>query len=74
GFLLHSLDWSNVDGDDDATVACDLTLGDLGGIVGISPETACRVLSDLKAGGVVETRPAGILVRDHDRLRRLART
>lgn len=71
GFLLHSVEWSDDDGD--ATVARDLTLGDLGGILGISPETACRVLSDLKAGGVVETRPAGILVRDHDRLRRLAR-
>ena len=70
GFLLHSVEWAD---DGEATVARDLTLGDLGGILGISPETACRVLSDLKAGGVVETRPAGILVRDHDRLRRLAR-
>jgi len=74
GFLLHSVEWSDVDEDDDPTVARDLTLGDLGGILGISPETACRVISDLKANGVVETQPAGILVRDHDRLRRLART
>jgi CRP/FNR family transcriptional regulator len=52
---------------------CDVTLGDLGAMLGLSPEAACRVLSSLKADGIVETRPAGILVRDVDSLRRMAR-
>jgi CRP/FNR family transcriptional regulator len=73
GFLLHSLTWNDETGDHDSTVACDLTLSDLGGILGMSPETACRVLSNLKASGIVETRPTGIVVRDVDSLRRMAR-
>jgi DNA-binding IclR family transcriptional regulator len=55
------------------TVANDLTLADLGGILGMSPETACRVLSNLKSRGIVETLPGGIRVRDVRRLRRVAR-
>jgi CRP/FNR family transcriptional regulator len=75
GYLLHSLEWDNEDakGDRDSIAARDLTLSDLGGILGISPETACRVLSNLKTNGIVETHPAGILVRDVDSLRRMAR-
>jgi CRP/FNR family transcriptional regulator len=73
GYLLHSLKWSDERNDRDSIVARDLTLGDLGGILGISPETACRVLANLKTKGIVETRPAGILVRDVESLRRIAR-
>jgi CRP/FNR family transcriptional regulator len=73
GYLLYSLACNTEHGGDDHTVARDLTLGDLGAILGLSPETACRVLSSLKADGIVETRPAGILVRDVDSLRRMAR-
>jgi CRP-like cAMP-binding protein len=73
GFLLHSLTWDDETGEDEPTVARDLTLSDIGGILGMSPETACRVLSNLKASGIVETRPTGILIRDVDSLRRMAR-
>ncbi len=72
GYLLHSLEWTDA-ADDDRLAARDLSLADLGGILGISPETACRVLSNLKTKRIVETLPAGILVRDIDRLRRMAR-
>lgn len=72
GYLLHSLEWTGA-ADDDNLAARDLSLADLGGILGISPETACRVLSNLKTERIVETRPAGILVRDIDGLRRVAR-
>jgi len=58
--------------DDEMTVANDLTLADLGGILGMSPETACRVLSNLKSRGIVETVTSGIRVRDVCRLRRVA--
>jgi CRP/FNR family transcriptional regulator len=74
GYLLHSLEWNDEKDDRGPMVAHDLTLGDLGGILGISAETACRVLSRLKTKGIVETHSAGILVRDIDRLRRLARS
>ena len=73
GYLLHSLHWSERKDGRDPLVARDLTLSDLGGILGISPETTCRVLSQLKSSGIVEARPAGILVRDVDRLHRMAR-
>ncbi len=58
--------------DDGMTVANDLTLADLGGILGISPETACRVLSTLKSRGIVETSTTEIRLRDVSRLRRIA--
>lgn len=66
GYLLHSLP---PDGDE---VESELTLADLGGLLGMSPETACRVLSKLKARGIVETVPTGIRVCDLRRLRRVA--
>jgi CRP-like cAMP-binding protein len=71
GYLLHSLG-GNDPSADDLTVARDLTLSDLGGILGVSPETACRVLSNLKARGIVESDPPGIRVRDVDTLRSMA--
>jgi CRP-like cAMP-binding protein len=58
--------------DDEMTVANDLTLADLGGILGMSPETACRVLSNLKSRGIVETVTSGFRVTDVRRLRRVA--
>ena len=70
GYLLSSCD--DDDSDDEMTVAGDLTLTDLGGILGMSPETACRVLSNLKSRGIVETAGPGIRVRDVRRLRRVA--
>jgi CRP-like cAMP-binding protein len=73
GYLLHSLPLNGDETDDDQIVSCcELTLTDLGGLLGMSPETACRVLSNLKSRGIVETVPAGIRVRDLRRLRRVA--
>lgn len=73
GYLLHSLASCGVEHDHESAVAGDLTLSDLGGILGVSPETVCRVLSSLRADGIVQMEPAGILVRDMERLRRMAR-
>ena len=71
GYLLSSCPQDEaLDGE--MTVANDLTLADLGGILGMSPETACRVLSSLKSRGIVEAIASGIRVRDVRRLRRVA--
>jgi CRP-like cAMP-binding protein len=50
----------------------DLTLKDLGGILGLSPETVCRALGTLRDRGLIETRDSGIRVRDAASLRRVA--
>ena len=72
GYLLHSLPQNAEAPGDDLTVAGDLSLSDLGGILGMSPETACRVLSNLKSRGIVETASTGVRVCDLRRLRRVA--
>ena len=53
-------------------VARDLKLRDLGGILGISGETVCRALTDLRTRGIVETGASGIRVLDVEALRQLA--
>jgi len=50
----------------------DLTLKDLGGILGLSPETVCRALGTLRERGLIETRDSGVQVRDAASLRRVA--
>jgi len=70
GYLLHSLP-EDAEASD-FRVAGDLTLRDLGGILGISAETVCRVLADLRARGIVETGASGIRVLDAEELRKLA--
>lgn len=70
GYLLHGLpadpDLAGV------RVAHDLKLRDLGGILGISGETVCRALTDLRTRGIVETGASGIRVLDVEALRQLA--
>jgi CRP/FNR family transcriptional regulator len=73
GYLLHSLACTEPDTGGPPQVAHDLTLKDLGGILGISPETACRVLSSLKAEGIVAQCADGIELRDVETLQRMAR-
>jgi CRP/FNR family transcriptional regulator len=53
-------------------VARDLKLRDLGGILGISAETVCRALTDLRTRGIVKTGASGICVLDVEALRQLA--
>jgi len=53
-------------------LARDLKLRDLGGILGISAETVCRALTDLRTRGIVETGASGIRVLDVEALRQLA--
>jgi len=70
GYLLHRLpEGSNPN---DCWVARHLTLRDLGGILGISGETVCRVLAELRERGIVETGAAGIRVLDAEALRQIA--
>jgi len=71
GYLLHSLSASN-GADGDLSVARNLTLSDLGGILGMSPETVCRVLARLRTLGIVETLRTEIRVRDVESLRSMA--
>lgn len=54
------------------TLLPDLTLKDLGGILGLSPETVCRALGTLRGRGWIETDESGIQVRDAASLRHLA--
>jgi CRP/FNR family transcriptional regulator, cyclic AMP receptor protein len=70
GYLLHSLAGAETA---DRTVARDLTLRDLGGILGLSPETVCRTLGALRSRRIVEVLPAGIRVLDVPALRLFAR-
>jgi CRP/FNR family transcriptional regulator len=55
-----------------ARLACDLKLRDLGGILGISAETVCRALTDLRTRGIVETSASSIRVLDVEALRQVA--
>lgn len=72
GFLLYGLANGGDGGVTDVTVARGLTLKDLGGILGLTPETVCRVRGELQARGIIETLPSGIRVRDADSLHELA--
>jgi CRP-like cAMP-binding protein len=70
GYLLQRLpEDPDLDG---VRVARDLKLQDLGGILGISGETVCRALTDLRTRGIVETGASGIRVLDVEALRQLA--
>jgi CRP/FNR family transcriptional regulator len=70
GYLLRGLpEDPDLEG---VRVARDLKLRDLGGILGISAETVCRALTDLRTRGIVETGASGIRVLDVEALRQLA--
>lgn len=71
-FLLHAAPDSTHPETEQALVAQHLTLKELGGILGLSPETVCRVRSELTGQGLIETTPTGILIKDVAELRRLA--
>ena len=60
GYLLHELPPNDTEVGSELTVTTELTLTDLGGLLGMSPETACRVLSNLRSRGIVEAVPDGI--------------
>lgn len=70
GYILHVS--SRDDSTDDVTAPDDLTLRDLGGILGLSPETVCRARSELKVRGIIEMRDSTIRIRDIDSLQRVA--
>ena len=70
GYILHVSSQNN--STDDVTVPDDLTLGDLGGILGLSPETVCRARSELKVRGIIEMHDSSIRIRDIDSLQRVA--
>jgi CRP-like cAMP-binding protein len=70
-YLIHSLA-SNGSGEGRRIAARDLTLKELGGILGLAPETICRVLADLRSRGIVESIPSGVLVKDVDTLRQIS--
>ena len=57
---------------DGARVPRDLTLADMGAVLGLAPETVCRALGELKRKEVVETTREHILITDMAALRRLA--
>lgn len=57
---------------DGVTAPRDLTLEELGGLLGLSPETVCRVRSELRAREIIDILPDGIRVLDVASLRQLA--
>jgi CRP/FNR family transcriptional regulator len=71
-YIIQSLPDGSDETGHNQMVAHDLTLKELGGILGLSPETVCRVRGDLSAQGVIETSPSGIRVRNLRSLRDLA--
>jgi len=70
GFLLQSLDRDTPDGD--TVVARELTLRDLGALLGLAPETVCRARRDLESRSVVQTLRSGIRVCDVHSLEQVA--
>ena len=71
-FLLHRVDTNR--GEDGADALPEnLTLRDLGSILGLSPETVCRALGGLRSKGYIETAAGRTRVLDVDGLKRLAR-
>jgi len=76
GYLLHELAASDPYGGDprdgETVLRQDLTLKDLGGILGLSPETVCRTLGTFTARGISRKHPGGILIQDLQALERLA--
>ena len=49
-----------------------LTLGDIGGLLGLARETVCRVLADLRAQRIVETGASGVKLLDLEALRAIS--
>lgn len=70
GFLLQDLP-EDADAGEHA-VARGLTLRDLGGILGLSPETVCRTRSQFAARGLIEPLASGIRLRNVRCLEELA--
>lgn len=69
-YLLHLSD----PGDGDPTwVPQPLTQADLAAVVGVSAETACRVLARLRDGGLIDVRRNEIRITDRRGLRRVVR-
>jgi CRP-like cAMP-binding protein len=70
GFLLHQLP---AEPKGDPVVTHHLNLREMGAVLGLTPETVCRALSELKAKGILASHRGGARVRDLRGLRRNAR-
>jgi len=70
GYLLSRL--PDTDLEEPPRVPHELTLRELGGILGLSPETVCRTIGALRTEGVIEVRADQILIREPDALLQLA--
>lgn len=72
GYLLYELLGDGAEEAEELVLPRDLTLRDLGGILGLSPETVCRALKSLEATEAIETDASVLRIRDLATLRRLA--
>lgn len=72
GYLLHELLENGAAEAEELVMPRDLTLRELGGILGLSPETVCRALKSLEATEAIEADASVLRVRDLAALRRLA--
>lgn len=72
GYLLHELLENGAAAADELVLPRDLTLRELGGILGLSPETVCRALKSLEATRAIEADASVLRVRDLATLRRVA--
>jgi CRP-like cAMP-binding protein len=59
---------------DGVLLSLNLTREDLASMVGSTPETAIRQLSELRSKGIIATNGRSIRIRDVERLQRIART
>ncbi len=71
-YLIHGASHNAHAGVRFPLVAQHLTLKELGGILGLSPETVCRVRSELVGQGIIEMSDNGMRVLDMGALRRMA--
>ena len=69
GYLLHELLRKEAK---NHVVPHELTLRELGAVLGLTPETVCRTLGALRAERIIDVEPAVIPVRDVAALRRAA--
>lgn len=72
GYLLHEILANGAAESEDPALPRDLTLRELGGILGLSPETVCRALKSLEASAAIEAGGSVLRIRDLSALRRLA--
>lgn len=72
GYLLHELLENEGAASEELVLPRNLTLRELGALLGLAPETVCRALKSLETTATIETEPSVLRIRDLAALRRAA--